>query len=131
TRPWLPRPDGNPGGPQRAQAPSRKGAQTAGDCDPTQAAGLTRQFTFPAVARLHQRAEFNHVRRYGVRVQTTHFVLYAALAGPTSRLGMAVSRRVGNAVIRNRLKRYVREAFRLTLRTILPPGTALVVIARS
>jgi ribonuclease P protein component len=127
----LPRPDGNPRRPQRAQAPARQGPQTPGYCDPAQAAGLNSPLAFPAAARLHQRAEFDHVQRNGVRLQTAHFVLYAALAGETSRLGTAVSRRVGNAVIRNRLKRYVREAFRLRLRTILPPGTALVVIARS
>jgi ribonuclease P protein component len=60
-------------------------------------------------------------------------VLYAARQADclTTRLGMAVSRRVGNAVVRNRIKRFIREAFRLMLRSALPPGTALVVIARS
>ena len=45
------------------------------------------------------------------------------------RLGVTVSRRVGGAVVRNRLKRRIREWFRRN-RTNLVPGTDVVVIAR-
>ncbi len=48
-----------------------------------------------------------------------------------SRLGVTVSRRIGNAVVRNRVKRRVRESFRKALRTQMPVGTSLVVIARA
>ena len=48
-----------------------------------------------------------------------------------ARLGTTVSRRIGGAVMRNRVKRRVRECFRKSLRTILPAGTELVVIARA
>jgi ribonuclease P protein component len=133
THPRFPRPDGNPRRSQRAQAPTRQRTQKVGDFDTAQAAGITERFLYPRDARLKQRAEFSHVQRHGVRLQTAHFVLYAVWQADwqMNRLGMAVSRRVGNAVVRNRIKRFIREAFRLTLHSTLPPGTALVVIARS
>jgi len=49
---------------------------------------------------------------------------------PRPRLGVTVSRRIGNAVVRNRVKRRVREIFRKEMRAKLPAGTAVVVIAR-
>ena len=48
-----------------------------------------------------------------------------------SRLGVTVSRRVGIAVVRNRVKRRVREIFRRVIRDNLPAGTSIVVIARA
>lgn len=57
-------------------------------------------------------------------------VLAAAGRDPTrARLGITASRRVGNAVARNRVKRAVREWFRAE-RTQLDVGTDYVVIAR-
>lgn len=47
------------------------------------------------------------------------------------RLGVTVSRRIGNAIVRNRIKRRVRESFRIALRELLPPGASIVVIARA
>ncbi len=45
-------------------------------------------------------------------------------------LGLAVSRRIGGAVTRNRIKRRLRESFRCGLRTVLPTASAVVIIAR-
>ena len=59
------------------------------------------------------------------RAPTSGAVVRAAPA----RLGITASRKLGNAPVRNRAKRLVREAFRAT-RDLWPPGVDLVVIVR-
>ncbi len=68
----------------------------------------------------------------GRRVHTAHFVLIVGRglsSDSPSRLGVTVTRKVGSAVRRNRVKRLVREAFRLDP-ALLPAGVDLVVIAK-
>ena len=48
---------------------------------------------------------------------------------PHPRIGISASRRIGGAVVRNRWKRLLREAFRLT-RSQLPEGIDLIVVPR-
>ena len=63
--------------------------------------------------RIRRRLEFLRVYRVGRRVHRRGFVLHCAFNGlEFDRLGMAVSRRVGCAVVRNRAKRRLRELFR-------------------
>jgi ribonuclease P protein component len=82
--------------------------------------------------RVRKRAEFSFVQARGLRVSTSHFVLLLAARtapeGP-SRLGFIVTRKVGNAVARNRIRRVCRECFR-AWPGLLPEGVDLVVIAR-
>jgi len=84
-------------------------------------------------ARLRDARDFQRVNRTGTRRAAEHFVAVVAASResrePGARLGLAVSRRVGNAVARNRVKRRVREWFRRQ-RAALPPATDWVVIAR-
>lgn len=92
------------------------------------------QLSFGAPDRLHRSAEFIRLQRVGVRFQSPHFVLYAGrleTEPARSRLGVTVSRRIGNAVLRNRVKRRVREIFRRSIRDNLPAVTSIVVIARA
>jgi ribonuclease P protein component len=132
----LPRTDGDAGRAQYPEAPAGQGPRPARGLDSAEAAPLdpqARDFAFRATDRLHRRSEFLRAQRAGVRLQTTHFVIYALATSPEEavRLGVTVARRIGGAVVRNRVKRRVRECFRLVLRELLPAGSNLVVIARN
>jgi ribonuclease P protein component len=91
----------------------------------------------PKRRRLSRSAEFERVYRQGRSKSNRYLVLYAfprgedrdgaAAEGP--RLGLSVSRRVGGAVDRSKVKRLLREAF-WTEAERLPPGSDYVVVAR-
>lgn len=82
--------------------------------------------------RLRRRRDFLRVQGSRVRVVVAHFVcLLAAQPDPgAARLGLVVSKKVGGAVRRNRVKRTCREAYR-TMAPLVPPGVDLVLIART
>lgn len=93
---------------------------------------------FPARLRLRKRREFLRVQRKGRKLQLEHFLVFAAPLEasaehqadlPPTRLGITVTRKVGNAVTRNRIKRLVREAFRRN-RVSFPGGYDVVFIAK-
>ena len=74
--------------------------------------------------------QFQRVIQEGQKIYTRNLLVFAA-AGPSgeSRLGITVTRKVGNAVFRNRAKRVTRAAFR-HIREGLPPGTDVVIIVK-
>lgn len=83
--------------------------------------------------RLSRSRDFDAVYRQGRSVSTRFLVLYwfkrDEEAGADPRLGIAVPRRVGNAVVRNRIKRQLKEAWRARVDAI-PPGQDYVLVAR-
>ena len=86
---------------------------------------------FPKTARLRKRPEFLRVSRTGRKIHTANFlVISKANDKGKARLGITVSGKVGNSVVRNRIKRQVREFFRRH-RAELPKATDFLIVARS
>lgn len=89
-----------------------------------------RPFAFPKEFRLRNSAEFQRAFQRKCSVSNDWLIIYVCENdSDITRLGMSVSRKVGNAVKRNRLRRLYREAFRLT-RSELTSGLDLVLIPR-
>lgn len=93
--------------------------------------------SFPKKDRLRTDREYREVVRKGERATTPHFTVYrdygaGAGAGPRParrKVGVSVGRRVGGAVLRNRVKRLLREFCRLNRRAF-PDGTRTAIVAR-
>jgi ribonuclease P protein component len=84
--------------------------------------------TFSGNDRLRKRREFEECYASGVRVSGRHLQLFllARQSAESSRIGISVGRRSGGSVVRNRLRRRVREIFRRGRRD-LPAGLRIVV----
>jgi ribonuclease P protein component len=86
--------------------------------------------TFGKHERIRKRKEYLAIYEQGVRGYSKNFT-YITCTNPSGakRLGTAVSRKVGNAVRRNRIKRLLREFFRLN-KSQFPEAKDVVIIAR-
>ncbi|MCY0870828.1 MAG: ribonuclease P protein component [Firmicutes bacterium] len=81
--------------------------------------------------RLKRNRDFRIVFYRGKSVANRFYVLYVSrrISGGPARVGFSVSKKVGNAVVRNRVKRLLREAMRVRAGS-LPDGLDVVIIAR-
>jgi ribonuclease P protein component len=90
---------------------------------------LARPFT-PA-QRLHNKSDFDRVYKDARRFADALFAIFVRPnQGPNARLGLSIAARIiGGAVRRNRLKRLIRESFRLHQHEL--PAVDIVINARA
>lgn len=81
--------------------------------------------------RIKKNKEFQEVFKKGKSVANRQFVVYVLKKEhqETFRIGLSVSKKLGNAVVRNRIKRYIRQTF-LELKDDVQSGNDYVIIAR-
>jgi ribonuclease P protein component len=90
-----------------------------------------RRERFPGAARVRRRPEYLEIQNRGRRLVGPNLLLFALPGADAGggRLGVTVSKKVGGAVLRNRVKRWIRDCYRRR-RPEFPPGLDLVVVAR-
>ncbi|MDP3939213.1 MAG: ribonuclease P protein component [Deltaproteobacteria bacterium] len=89
-----------------------------------------RKHGLPKDERLLLSGDYRRASARGARRTSPHFIVYLAHNQlGRRRLGITASRKVGNAVVRNRIKRLLREYFR-TAKDRLPPSRDFVIIAK-
>jgi ribonuclease P protein component len=122
---WLSRAYADSGRPSDTEAPAPEGPPSPDSMSVAEAS-----HSFPKILRLLRRSEFRRVYEEGRRRRALLCtVFYRANGLPHSRLGITVPRAVGKSVLRNRVKRRVREALRVNLPT-LPGGWDIVLNPR-
>ena len=86
---------------------------------------------FPREARLVRRGEFDAVYRAGKRRSSSHYtVFFRANELPQSRFGFSIKKALGGAVVRNRIRRRLREVVRCH-RLEIPAGWDIVIHPKS
>jgi len=83
----------------------------------------------PKSARVRKRGEYLRLQRIGKRRGSDRLVVLCGRSTTgLSRIGITASRKVGNAVVRNRVKRFIREFFRRHKYAIEPPQDFVVIV---
>ena len=87
-------------------------------------------FSYPKSSRLLKRSEYQKILDGGIKIVNPHVVLLGTRSEQVqSRVGLIVSKKIGPAALRNRIKRHLRESFRHIQGQV--PGIDIVVIARN
>jgi len=87
------------------------------------------RYTFPKTERLLKKWEFQRVFAENRKYTGRYLVIHILREQPTRKVGILVSRKIGKAVKRNRIKRLIREAYRLNKHS-LPNNIHLVITAK-
>lgn len=88
--------------------------------------------SFSKAERILKRSEFILLSRDGKKIQNSYFLLiFCPGRYPKNRLGVTVSKKVGNAVARNRIKRHIREHFRIQKRAIIGNWDANIIARKN
>ena len=86
--------------------------------------------TFPKEERIRRRVDFLKIFREGTKSRTAHFWISFRPNGLAHRrLGITIGKKIGAAVIRNRLKRRIREFYRQN-KEFFPEGADFVITAK-
>lgn len=87
-------------------------------------------YILPRTNRIRCSADYRFMRNQGRRRHTQNFIVYTFVRkNSPARLGLTVSRKVGRAVTRNRVKRLLREFFRLH-QPLMVPGRDVSIVAK-
>ncbi|MDI6735297.1 MAG: ribonuclease P protein component [bacterium] len=91
---------------------------------------LNQNYKFPKVERLHLTKDFKKVYDSGIAYHSRKLVLFTLFAPDVIRkIGFVTGKKVGKAVTRNRVRRLLREAYRLNKNSLVE-GIELVVVAK-
>lgn len=95
---------------------------------------MCKKYSFSKTERLTKNKEFRRIFREGKSFSNQYLTIYIYQHPPTEgkqiRLGLVVSRKLGKAVRRNKLKRRLREIFRLH-KHLLKPGLDIIFLPRN
>lgn len=87
-------------------------------------------YKLPKCGLLRKNKSFQTVYRLGKSIANRHLVLYVLPGrGGERRVGFAAGKRLGGAVVRNRVKRLLREAYRLNQHRLVA-GVDLLIVGR-
>ncbi len=83
---------------------------------------------FPKRARLLRSADFRRVYQQGAKISGPYFVAFCVREAAESgaRIGLTLPRALGKAVLRNRIKRRIREAIRLQIEQLSPQWSIVI-----
>ncbi len=84
-------------------------------------------YRLPKKSILRDKSKFQEVYRHGRSYANRYMVLYVFPADPSRKAGFAAGKKLGNAVIRNRVKRMMRESYRLTQGKLSEDYTLLLI----